>query len=89
MDRSFSAPKLEWCPSQLKTRIEKGRLGPGQMIVVDLETGEIKKNWQVKEAVAKAHPYGDWFEQSASRLFAKNLVAQIVPSRQNSCYKNS
>jgi len=27
--------------------IEKGRLGPGQMIAVDLQTQEILKNWQL------------------------------------------
>lgn len=58
-------------PFPVEDAIEKGRLGPGQMIVVDLETGEIKKNWQVKEAVAKAHPYGEWV-----RAERKSLVRQ-------------
>ncbi len=58
-------------PFPVEDAIEKGRLGPGQMIVVDLETGEIKKNWQIKEAVAKAHPYGDWV-----RAERKSLVRQ-------------
>ncbi len=43
--------------------IEKGRLGPGQMIVVDLEQHEILKNWQIKQRVASAHPYGEWLKQ--------------------------
>lgn len=42
--------------------IERGRLGPGQMIVVDLQTNAIKKNWQVKHEVAKAHPYRQWLD---------------------------
>ncbi|MBI2811564.1 MAG: glutamate synthase large subunit, partial [Candidatus Melainabacteria bacterium] len=58
-------------PFPVEDAIEKGRLGPGQMIVVDLESGEIKKNWQIKEAVAKAHPYGDWV-----RAERKSLVRQ-------------
>jgi glutamate synthase (ferredoxin) len=30
--------------------LEKGRLGPGQMIAVDLETQEVQKNWEIKGA---------------------------------------
>ncbi|WP_218079466.1 glutamate synthase large subunit [Anthocerotibacter panamensis] len=40
--------------------IEKGRLGPGQMLTVDLASGQVLKNWQIKERVACEHPYGEW-----------------------------
>ncbi|MFQ4143240.1 glutamate synthase-related protein [Chlorogloeopsis sp. ULAP02] len=43
--------------------IEKGRLGPGQMIAVDLETHEVLKNWEIKQRIAKKHPYGEWLQQ--------------------------
>ncbi|HEY9649093.1 MAG TPA: glutamate synthase large subunit, partial [Coleofasciculaceae cyanobacterium] len=43
--------------------VEKGRLGPGQMIAVDLETHEILKNWEIKQRVAAKHPYGEWLRQ--------------------------
>jgi glutamate synthase (ferredoxin) len=43
--------------------VEKGRLGPGQMIAVDLETHEILKNWEIKQRVAQALPYGQWLQQ--------------------------
>ncbi len=43
--------------------IEKGRLGPGQMIAVDFETHEILKNWEIKQRVAKTLPYGEWLHQ--------------------------
>ncbi|RMF24772.1 MAG: glutamate synthase large subunit [Cyanobacteria bacterium J083] len=43
--------------------IEKGKLGPGQMIVVDLETQEILKNWEVKQRIAQQNPYGEWVKQ--------------------------
>ncbi len=42
--------------------VEKGRLGPGQMIAVDFSTQEILKNWTIKERVAKQQPYGDWLD---------------------------
>ena len=43
--------------------IEKGRLGPGQMLAVDLEQGRLLRNWEVKAEVAARHPYGDWLAQ--------------------------
>ena len=40
--------------------VEKGRLGPGEMIAIDFETHEILKNWEIKQRVAQGQPYGDW-----------------------------
>jgi glutamate synthase (ferredoxin) len=48
--------------------VEKGRLGPGQTIVVDLQTHEVLRNWQIKERVAKAKPYGQWVKQYRQAL---------------------
>lgn len=42
--------------------VEKGRLGPGQMMVVDLESGEILHNWEIKQRVAQARPYKEWLQ---------------------------
>ncbi|MBD2465324.1 glutamate synthase large subunit [Oscillatoria sp. FACHB-1407] len=44
--------------------VEKGRLGPGQTIAVDLESHEVLKNWQIKQRVASAHPYGEWLQRN-------------------------
>ena len=46
-----------------KTIVQKGRLGPGQMLAVDLQTGQLLDNWLVKEDAAKRFPYGDWLKQ--------------------------
>jgi glutamate synthase (ferredoxin) len=43
--------------------VEKGRLGPGQTIVVDLKSKEILRNWQIKQRVAQAKPYGKWIQE--------------------------
>ena len=51
--------------------IEKGRLGPGQMLAVDLEQGRLLRNWEVKAEVAARHPYGDWLSKHR-----RNLVPQ-------------
>jgi glutamate synthase (ferredoxin) len=42
--------------------VEKGRLGPGQAIAVDLGTHEVLKNWDIKQRVASARPYGEWLQ---------------------------
>ena len=46
-----------------KTVVQKGRLGPGQMLAVDLQTGKLLDNWLVKEDAAARFPYGDWLKQ--------------------------
>ncbi len=48
--------------------IEKGRLGPGQMIAFDLETKTILKNWDLKKTIARQHPYGEWLRQNRQTL---------------------
>ncbi|NET72230.1 MAG: glutamate synthase large subunit [Sphaerospermopsis sp. SIO1G2] len=53
--------------------IEKGRLGPGQMIAVDLSSNEVLKNWEIKQRIAKLHPYGEWLKQNRQEL--KDLLA--------------
>ncbi|NET58377.1 MAG: glutamate synthase large subunit [Symploca sp. SIO2E6] len=60
--------------------IEKGRLGPGQMIAVDLETQEILKNWEIKQRVATGLPYGEWLQQNRvvleTQSFADNPLLE-------------
>jgi glutamate synthase (ferredoxin) len=48
--------------------VEKGRLGPGQMIAVDLEKQEILKNWQIKEQIAGQKPYGEWVKSQRTAI---------------------
>jgi len=40
--------------------IEKGRLGPGQMIVVDTSRGVVLRNPDIKQEVASRKPYAEW-----------------------------
>ncbi|MEA5422505.1 glutamate synthase large subunit [Synechococcus sp. CCY9202] len=48
--------------------LEKGRLGPGQMLAVDLENGRLLHNWEVKEEAAARHPYGAWLAEHRRSL---------------------
>jgi glutamate synthase (NADPH/NADH) large chain len=40
--------------------VEKGRLGPGQMIAVDLQEGRLYHDREMKDHMAGQRPYGDW-----------------------------
>ena len=40
--------------------VEKGRVGPGQMIAVDLDTPRFYDNAAVMDLLAARHPYGEW-----------------------------
>lgn len=42
------------------TVIEKGRLGPGEMIAVDLDKGVFLADEQIKQRIAQEQPYSEW-----------------------------
>jgi glutamate synthase (ferredoxin) len=48
--------------------VEKGRLGPGQMLAVDLENGRLLRNWDVKREVASRYPYAQWLQEHRCNL---------------------
>jgi glutamate synthase (ferredoxin) len=48
--------------------LEKGRLGPGEMIAVDFSSHEVLRNWQIKQRIAKLQPYGEWLENNRRSL---------------------
>lgn len=56
--------------------LEKGRLGPGQMLAVDLASQKLLTNWQVKEQVAKLHPYGQWLSKYRHPLQTQPFLDQ-------------
>ncbi len=50
--------------------LEKGRIGPGQMIAVDLEAGRLYRDRELKESLARRRPYGEWVK-NIKKLDAK------------------
>jgi Glutamate synthase domain 2 len=48
--------------------IEKGRLQPGKMFVVDMEQGRIISDEELKQDICSRKPYGDWLNQYKIRL---------------------
>lgn len=51
-----------------ETIVEKGRLGPGEMIIANLESGEVLKNWEIKERIARSQPYSEWLAAGRQNL---------------------
>ncbi len=50
---------------------EKGRLRPGKILLVDLETGKISRDAEVKHELATEHPYGEWLNRN--RIYLDKL----------------
>jgi glutamate synthase (NADPH/NADH) large chain len=40
--------------------VEKGRIGPGQMLALDLDKGRLYRDGEIKDRLAAARPFGDW-----------------------------
>lgn len=58
--------------------VEKGRLGPGQTIAVDLTTQEVLKNWDIKQRIAQTHPYGEWLQHHRQNITPQAFADQIL-----------
>nr|YP_010336352.1 ferredoxin-dependent glutamate synthase [Goniotrichopsis reniformis]UNJ14758.1 ferredoxin-dependent glutamate synthase [Goniotrichopsis reniformis] len=46
----------------------QGRLGPGQMIAVNLDSHTISDNWKIKKDIASRYEYGNWVNTYRSYL---------------------
>ncbi|QBD79048.1 glutamate synthase large subunit [Ktedonosporobacter rubrisoli] len=58
--------------------VEKGRLGPGEMIAVDVERRALLRDGDIKAALAQRQPYGQWLAEHL-RHFA-DLEQEAVES---------
>ncbi len=47
-------------PIDEATVTEKGALGPGQMLAVDMKKGKLFRDKQIKDKLSRALPFGDW-----------------------------
>ncbi|HEU4798264.1 MAG TPA: glutamate synthase large subunit, partial [bacterium] len=48
--------------------VEKGRLGPGEMLLVDTARRAVSRNGEIKAAYASRRPYGDWVRAHMVRI---------------------
>ncbi|MCL6286039.1 glutamate synthase large subunit [Ruegeria sp. 2012CJ41-6] len=50
-------------PTDEANVVEKGALGPGQMLAVDMKKGKVFRDKQIKDKLARALPFGDWVKK--------------------------
>ena len=48
--------------------VSKGRLQPGKILLIDTQEGKIYYDGEIKEQLAKAHPYRDWLSENRVQL---------------------
>ena len=67
-DRVIMASETGALPVDPKLIIEKGRLQPGKMFVVDIEEGRIISDDEVKKSICGKKPYADYLNKYKIRL---------------------
>ena len=48
--------------------VSKGRLEPGKILLIDTQEGRIYYDGEIKERLAKAHPYREWLNENRVQL---------------------
>ena len=48
--------------------VSKGRLQPGKILLIDTQEGQIYYDGEIKEKLAKAHPYREWLNENRVQL---------------------
>ena len=56
---------MDFEPSDI---VSKGRLQPGKILLIDTQEGKIYYDGEIKEQLAKAHPYREWLSENRVQL---------------------
>ena len=67
-DRVIMASETGVLPVDPSIIIEKGRLQPGRMFVVDMEQGRIISDEELKQTICSQKPYAEWLNKYKIRL---------------------
>ncbi len=59
------------------TVVEKGALGPGQLIAVDMQEGKLYHDTEIKDKLAASQSFGDWVQ----KVVDLNEVTRDVPEK--------
>ncbi|WP_049767869.1 glutamate synthase large subunit [Parvibaculum lavamentivorans] len=74
------ASEMGVLPAPEEKIVEKWRLQPGKMLLIDLEQGRIISDAEIKAQLAKLHPYQDWL--NATQIQLEDMPAPILPATQ-------
>jgi glutamate synthase (ferredoxin) len=64
--------------SNAENVVAKGRLGPGQMVVADLETGRFLANEEISKEMATKKPYKEWIKGQLRGLQVSGALAGVT-----------
>lgn len=67
-DRVIMASETGVLPVEPSLILEKGRLQPGKMFVVDMEQGRIISDEELKQTICSQSPYAEWLNKYKIRL---------------------
>ncbi|MGA7547092.1 MAG: glutamate synthase large subunit, partial [Methyloceanibacter sp.] len=59
--------------------VQKWRLQPGKMLLIDLEKGRIVSDDEIKAELASAHPYQQWLDRTQIRVHELPGTPEIAP----------
>ncbi|SHO47338.1 glutamate synthase large subunit [Desulfopila aestuarii] len=59
--------------------VEKGRVGPGELFVIDTHTGKRWASWDIDKELKSQHPYRKWLTASCMQLTPFEELADAVP----------
>ena len=76
-DRVILASESGTLPIPEEKIVQKLRLRPGMMLLIDLEAGRIVSDEEIKHSISTAHPYAQWIEET--QLVLEDLPE--VPAR--------
>jgi len=58
--------------------VEKGRVGPGEMFVVDTKQGNLWRSREIDDALKSRHPYGDWLAENIIRISSNDELEETA-----------
>ncbi|WP_028117786.1 glutamate synthase large subunit [Ferrimonas senticii] len=50
--------------------VQKGRVGPGELLVLDTYTGKLLTSFEIDEDLKNRHPYAEWMKVNTQRMVA-------------------
>jgi len=59
--------------------VRRGKLGPGEMICVDPESGGLEENDSIKRRLAAQEPYGRWLDDNLTSLDPGEPTEEVMP----------
>jgi glutamate synthase (NADPH/NADH) large chain len=67
-DRVVMASEMGVLPAAEEKIIEKWRLQPGRMLLIDMEQGRIISDDEIKAELSASHPYDEWLARTQIKL---------------------